>query len=471
MSAQSTGSKFDTDRQPHLRAFADRLALEAERLTWPLERLHRLRDERLRALLRTAKARSPWHARRLAGIDVETITGADLAAVPTMSKADVMEHWDEIVTDRRLTLELAEAHLERVVSQGPAYLLGDYQVVTSGGSSGRRGVFVWDFEGWLGFALARERPTFWLRHNTGGGGDARRAFVGAAHATHPTAILPRTFAGSPQLGVGMSFPVTLPLAEIVEGLNRFQPTDLFAYPSMMHRLAGEMTSGRLSISPVELNCGAEPLLPDARAQIEAAFGRPVMNLYAAAEAGVIARSYPGSDGLHLNEDLAVYEPVDADMRPVAAGTTAAKLLVTNVINHAIPLIRYQLADELTMLAEPNPGPWTGRRIADIEGRVEGTFVYDGDVEVHLHLFRSALGRRRQILEYQVRQTPVGADIAVRTSTQIDMDALSRELVTAIAKLGVARPRVSVAEVKDIERTGSTGKLRRFIPLPRPGRPA
>src|SRR3954471_10062571 len=226
---------------------------------------------------------------------------------------------------------------------------------------------------------------------------------------------------------------------------------------MMHRLAGEMTSGRLHISPVELNCGAEPLLPDARAQIEAAFGRPVMNLYAAAEAGVIARSYPGSAGLHLNEDLAVYEPVDADMRPVAAGTTAAKLLVTNVINHAIPLIRYQLADELTMLAEPNPGPWTGRRIADIEGRVEGTFVYDGDVEVHLHLFRSALGRRRQILEYQVRQTRVGADIAVRTSAQLDTEALSRELVTAIAKLGVARPRVSVAEVEDIERAGSNGQ--------------
>ena len=149
---------------------------------------------------------------------------------------------------------------------------------------------------------------------------------------------------------------------------------------------------------------------------------------------------------------------------MAAGTTAAKLLVTNVINHAIPLIRYELADELTVLAEPNPGPWTGRRIADIEGRVEGTFVYDGDVEIHLHLFRSALGRRRQMLEYQVRQTPAGADIAVRTSAQLDTDALSRELVEALTELGVARPQVSVAEVEDIERTGSTGKLRRFIPL-------
>jgi phenylacetate-coenzyme A ligase PaaK-like adenylate-forming protein len=245
-------------------------------------------------------------------------------------------------------------------------------------------------------------------------------------------------------------------------LNGFQPTDLFAYPSMLHRLAGEMRRGRLSISPWELNCGAEPLLPDARAEIEAAFRRPVMNLYAAAEAGVIARSYPGSAGLHLNEDNAVYEPVDADLRPLAAGAAAAKLLVTNVVNQVLPLIRYELHDALTALAEPNPGPWTGRRIADIEGRVDGTFVYDGDVEIHLHLFRSALGRRRHVLEYQVRQTPAGADIAVRTSATLDTDALSRELVSALTALGVARPQVNVTEVQEIERTAATGKLRRFI---------
>ena len=147
----------------HLQAFADRLPGETERLTWPLERLHDLRDERLRALLRTAKAGSSWHRQRLAGIDADTVAGADMAALPTMTKADVMEHWDEIVTEPRLTLELAETHLERVASHGPAYLLGEYQVVTTGGSTGRRGVFVWDFEGWLSYALVRERSTFWLQ--------------------------------------------------------------------------------------------------------------------------------------------------------------------------------------------------------------------------------------------------------------------------------------------------------------------
>jgi phenylacetate-coenzyme A ligase PaaK-like adenylate-forming protein len=156
------------------------------------ERLHRLRDERLRALLRTAKAQSPWHAERLATVDVDAVTGADLAAIPTMTKTDVMEHWDEIVTDGRLTLELAEAHLERVASEGPAYLLGEYQVVTTGGSSGRRGVFVWDFEGWLGFGLARERPTFWLRRTL-----EANVRSGARSSPRPTRRIPRPSSRGP----------------------------------------------------------------------------------------------------------------------------------------------------------------------------------------------------------------------------------------------------------------------------------
>src|SRR6185369_8758640 len=124
---------------------------------------------------------------------------------------------------------------------------------------------------------------------------------------------------------------------------------------------------------------------EARADIEDAFGCPLSNLYAASEVGIIARSYPGSPGLHLNEDIAVYEPVDGGNRPVGPGTRARKLLVTNVINHVLPLIRYELTDEVTVLDEPNPAPWTGRRIADIEGRLDDSFCYPGGVEVHPHV--------------------------------------------------------------------------------------
>ena len=53
------------------------------------------------------------------------------------------------LNERRLALERAEAQLLTVASDGPAYLLEDYQVLTTGGSSGTRGVLVWDFEGFL----------------------------------------------------------------------------------------------------------------------------------------------------------------------------------------------------------------------------------------------------------------------------------------------------------------------------------
>jgi phenylacetate-coenzyme A ligase PaaK-like adenylate-forming protein len=460
----TTGESYEVLRQRHVEAFAARLAGEADKLTWPLEQLHGLRDIRLRALLRAAKQGSPWHAERLRSIDPDASRPPDLATIPTMTKADLMTHWDDIVTDRRLTLELVNDHLATVTNDGPAYLLGEHHVVASGGSSGMRGVFAWDFEGWLSFALVRERSSFWLDRHAGRTGESRRAWVAAAHASHPTAILARTFSGSPQLGVNRSFPVTLPLSDIVAGLNEFRPTYLFAYPSMLHLLSLEARTGRLRISPHELNAGAEPLLPEVRREIENAFGVAVINLYAAAEVGVIARSFPGSPGMHLNEDIAVCEPIDIGGLPVADGTPAAKLLVTNVVNRVLPLIRYELTDEVTFLAEPNPDPWTGRRIADVQGRLDDMFTYATGVVVHPHVFRSALGRRQGILDYQVRQLPRGADIAIRTTEPVNLQDLTGELVGVLTHLGLGHPEVSIRVVADFNRQAGTGKLRRFVPL-------
>jgi phenylacetate-CoA ligase len=179
---------------------------------------------------------------------------------------------------------------------------------------------------------------------------------------------------------------------------------------------------------------------------------------------VIARSYPGSSGLHLAEDIAVYEPIDVHGSPVPASMPAAKLLLTNVINQVLPLIRYELTDEVTFLAEPNPGPWTGRRIADIQGRLDDVFVYPGGVEVHPHVFRSALGRSPEIFEYQVRQTPRGAKIAVRSTVNVDLEPIRQELTAELTRLALRNPELTMTQVEQLERQGSGGKLRRFIPL-------
>jgi hypothetical protein len=59
--------------------------------------------ERLRALLACAIERSPFHARRLAGIDQGRFELADLAGLPVMSKEQMMAGFDELATDRRIT--------------------------------------------------------------------------------------------------------------------------------------------------------------------------------------------------------------------------------------------------------------------------------------------------------------------------------------------------------------------------------
>jgi phenylacetate-CoA ligase len=133
-------------RQRHVADFEAMLPEYAGRIDWPSELIRKERLRALRMLLAVAIRRSPWHRDRLAGIDPGAFSEADIASLPVMTKTDLMENFDTIVTDRRVTRELCERHLDELA--GDAYLLGEYHVVASGGSSGQRGVFVYSWDAW-----------------------------------------------------------------------------------------------------------------------------------------------------------------------------------------------------------------------------------------------------------------------------------------------------------------------------------
>ncbi len=455
---------YERDRQRHVQARDVSLNVEAEKIEWSLTQLQALRDERLRALVRHAKAHSPWHANRLRHVNPDRLRGDDLSTIPPMTKADLMEHWDEIVTDRRLTLDMVTKHLAGISTYGPSYLLDEYHVLASGGSSGLRGVFVWDYAGWLTAQLSTARVGAWLCTHLGMESPEPGARVGAASPVHATAAMEATFGGP--LASRHSFPVTLPLAEIVAGLNRTRPVMLNCYPSMLHRLALEARAGRLRIAPRLLICATEPLPAGTRQLVESVFDAPAIDAYGASETWCLAISPPGSPNLHLLEDVAVCEPVDRDGRPVEPGDSSAALLVTNVVNRVLPLIRYELNDEVTFLPEPNPGPWAGRRIAPVGGRHDHVFSYAGGVAVHPIVFHSALDELPDVSEFQVRQTPHGADIVVRAAPDVALDGVRSSLISSLRRLGLSDPQISIAAVNDLPRKPDTGKLTRFIPLAR-----
>jgi phenylacetate-CoA ligase len=456
-------AEYETLRQKHIEHMMGLSPEHLQRITWPADRLREEREDRLRHLVRVAKERSPWHRERLAHIDPGRLGEGDLEQIPAMTKDDLMAHWDDIVTDPRLTLDLMESHLDSLTTD--AYFLDEYHVVASGGSSGRRGLFVWGWEAWSLWYLAIARWMLWDRLNDPELTTAPpvAAAVAAQVATHMSYAGAQTF--SSPLAPVHRFPVTLSTEQIVAGLNQVQPTILIGYPSALYQLTYEARAGDLRISPKRVVASAEPLLPEIRAALEETWNAPVGNNWGMSEGGTTGNSCGKGSGMHLTDDLVTIEPVDEKGRPVEAGVRSAKIYLTNLFNHTLPLIRYEITDEVTLLDEPCPCGSEHRRVADIQGRLDDCFVYAAGLTVHPLIFRSSLGHERNIVEYQVRQTDNGAAIAVRCLGEVDMTGLRRKIVDELAELGLKDPEVSITPVERFERTGM-GKLKRFIPLPR-----
>jgi phenylacetate-coenzyme A ligase PaaK-like adenylate-forming protein len=260
----------------------------------------------------------------------------------------------------------------------------------------------------------------------------------------------------------VSVPATLPLDEIVTQLNELQPVLLHGYPSVIAVLAREAQAGRLRLRLQMVTVSSEPLLPEMRETIESAWRLPVLNMYATSE-GASACCCGQSSGMHLNEDVCIFEPVNAAGEYVQAGERAAKLYITPLFNHVQPLIRYELSDEIILRDDPCPCGSHMRRIDDIHGRGEDLFVYPEGNIVHPLTFASQLGRHPEIIDYQVRQTTRGATIALHTDSPVDATQLREALENDLARIGLRNPHVETTLVAALDRQ-QTGKVRRFIPL-------
>jgi phenylacetate-CoA ligase len=457
---------YEDLRQRQLATLTTLMPEHVQRLRWPAERLRQERRDRLRDLLRVARASSPWHRERLAGVDPDGFEEADLAGLPPMTKDDLMANWDRVVTDHRLTLDLVEGHLAGLESD--AYLFDEVHAVASGGSSGRRGIFVYGWREWAEAYAGFLRPAVWDRAVTPelAAVPMKIAMIGARNAGHMTSAMPQTFA-NPTVDVAR-FPVTQPIDRIVAGLNAYQPLTLMGYPSMLALLAVEARAGRLRVLPRRITTTSEPLLLEVRRALTETFCAPVSNMYGTSdmygtsEAGPIGVGCYRGPGIHLCDDLVIVEPVDLSGRPVPPGVRSDKVYVTAIANPTLPLIRFELTDQVTFLDTPCPCGSAHQLIADVESRLDDVFTYPGGQVVHPHVFGALLRRDPGIVEYQVRQAPAGAEVLV-VGSPADPAALARGLEAELARLGVGAPAVEVRLVDQLDRQ-ATGKVRRFLPL-------
>jgi phenylacetate-CoA ligase len=440
---------------------ARHVASQEPRVGWNAAQVRRHQRDRLRALLRHAIANSPFHARRLAGVDAERFELDELPTLPAMSKAEMMAGFDDVVSDRRVTRRLVEDHLGSC-GPVPRLLFDEYVCLASGGSSGLRGLFVQTLDEFTQFVASVVRGAIAAIHASGGRlppDGLEIGLVGAGAPVHSSGFGAATVTGPPVRFV--SAPATLPLAEIVHRLNVARPAALQGYPSLLRQLGEERRAGRLQINPVAVTTMGETLTPHDRAAITDGFGVPVTDVFVSTE-GLVGRSEPGHPTLTFASDMCIVELVDEDNEPVESGRLSAKVLLTNLHNLTQPLIRYELTDQFT--ADP-AARGTGHLCATVAGRADTPFCY-GTIEVPAFAIRSALATTSSLREYQIRQTPDGLEAAVVAPEHLDPHPLVHQLESTLRAFGIPDPQVSIRRVKSISRHPETGKVQRFIPVAR-----
>jgi phenylacetate-coenzyme A ligase PaaK-like adenylate-forming protein len=257
-------------------------------------------------------------------------------------------------------------------------------------------------------------------------------------------------------------PAGAPFGEILVAVAAARPTHLVGFPSVVGRLARAALAGELEIRPVQVSTNSEPLTDEDRKLIRDAWNVPVYNLWGSTEIGVQAVGCAHADGLHVCEDEVVLERVDDAGTPVAPDQPAARVLATGLANRAFPFIRYDLGDEVTYLPGQCACGSRFARLANVAGRRDDDFHYPR-CTVPAGVFRHVLGVDPLLSEYQVRQTPDGAEVLAVGSP--DTAKLATSLIAALHSLGLPDPQVRIRMVDRIQRNEATGKLSRFVALP------
>lgn len=445
----------------------DREAAKRER--WPRERLLRYRQERLNALVRHAVKHSPFHRERLAGlVPAEGAGDVDLSSLPVLTKTEMMESLDRLVTDPRLKRDQLLAHME-ALDRDELYL-GRYRVLATSGSSGLQGLFVYDRADWSAICAANLR---FVRTSGITAHIPRRklAYLGPSKPIHMSSRAITTM----QMGAHnqIQLPVTQPLGELISALQRIQPHALGGFASMVALLAKEQLAGRLRISPGHVMTSAEPCTSEMSAVIQDAWGATPFNLYAMTEAGTVGFDCQEHRGVHLFDDSAIVEVADRDGELVPDGEVGHRLLVTSLHNHVQPVIRLAVSDMVAIDPKPCPCGRPFPLLKQIEGRSDDIVhlpAADGQVVPVHPMHFVALAKAREVREFQVIQEGPALRVRIALHNETVPAVVEARLRTALydelVGMGVTEPQLSFETCDRIPRDpASLGKLKLVIADP------
>lgn len=198
------------------------------------------------------------------------------------------------------------------------------------------------------------------------------------------------------------------IGRYVEFLREKRPALIDGYAEAFNLIGNYLKENHVDgIRPKGIISSAQTLSDDSRAIIEQAFHAKVFDKYGSREFSGIAHECEAHHGHHVNAESYIVE-ILRDGRPALPGETG-EVVVTDLTNYCVPLIRYALGDLATATDEQCPCGRGLPLIGSIQGRMQAIIIGTNGCFLPGTFFAHLLKDYGHILkQFQVVQERLGA---------------------------------------------------------------
>ncbi|MCE9506759.1 MAG: hypothetical protein K8R48_00375 [Alphaproteobacteria bacterium] len=145
-------------------------------------------------------------------------------------------------------------------------------------------------------------------------------------------------------GPAQLIPTVTDIKEQVRLLRQFRPQHLVVYPNNLAGIIDECQKQGEPLAGIRrVTTLSETLNPEFRQKAEKYLNAKIQDIYSSAEMGSMALQCPVSGLYHVMAENILLEVLDSEGRECAEGQTG-KVVVTDLLNFATPLIRYSIND-------------------------------------------------------------------------------------------------------------------------------
>ena len=381
-------------------------------LTKSPEALQQLQWQALTQLLQHSFEHCPFYRERWQQVGVDDIRTIDTLSqfrqLPILTKDDMRQNYQNL---------RAKNFSHNIVKSTGGSTGQPLTIELNQDSNTRREAVMWRGYNWLGAGLG-ERTLYLWGAGIGQMSLKRQWREQLYHWLYNRKML-NSFSMSPAN-----------MHQYIAQINAYRPDAIVAYVNPLYELAQHILQHNIVIhQPLSILTGAEPLYEYQRASIEQAFNCKVFNTYGCREVMLIAAECREHKQLHINSDHLLVETVDDAGNPVSA--VSGDILLTDLYNYGMPLIRYQNGDRATLHTEQckcgNPLPV----MSSIDGRKLDVIKTPSGKLIPGELFPHLFKEFSAIYKFQVRQSQIDTltiNVVVKNElSDADRQAISREI--------------------------------------------